>query len=397
MRILIITYWKETNPGTFLQALGVQYSLRKVFPKAEIRYLNYLNAIKESEFLQNVSGDAELSVDKLTLIQKVKHIIALFKRRYLFRKCQKKYMISDNEQFNLYQADNENKKFIKYENLYDLIIIGSDTIIESCQIDGKWGVMWPSLQVKAKKVYFAASADSANNLYSKTNLYNELKDRVNGFLQIGLRDYVTIDFFKNQLHCSENRLIKQPDPTFYLPLTLFSISKRKIKKIPIETHKVVFYHFDRFFKYRELLANLLHEKGCYLITSEYDPNCDCSLCSLTPFEWAALFKYCDYVLTERFHDTVFAMRYQKPVVTVDWKLRVMNERMESKRLSVLKDFDCTENHCIIRSEDDLPHVVEKLLSINKIDYQEKVRIKVNEMIKKADFCINNIKEIMENN
>ena len=38
MRILIITYWKETNPGTFLQAYGVQYALGQQFKKEEIKY-----------------------------------------------------------------------------------------------------------------------------------------------------------------------------------------------------------------------------------------------------------------------------------------------------------------------------------------------------------------------
>lgn len=49
MRILIITYWKETNPGTFLQAYGVQYALRQRFKNAEIKYLNYVGAIKETD------------------------------------------------------------------------------------------------------------------------------------------------------------------------------------------------------------------------------------------------------------------------------------------------------------------------------------------------------------
>lgn len=394
MKILIITYWKETNPGTFLQAFGVQYGLRKVFPNAEIKYLNYINAIKETELSCSTRGEAELIVDNLSFLQKVKHVIALYKRRLLFAEAQKKYMCVDDQKFNMYQDEDENKIFIEYENQYDLIVIGSDTIIESCQINGLWGIMWPSTKVKAPKVYFAASADSAVNLFNKPNLYEELRERVEDFSQIGLRDYVTIDFFKNKLKIPSKKLVKQPDPTFYLPLSIFSISEKKVKSIPIGSNKVVFYHFDRFFKYRKSLAKLLHDKGYYLITSEYDPNCDYSFCSLNPFEWAALFKYCDYVLTERFHDTVFAMRYQKPVITIDWKLRVMNSNMESKRLSVLKDFNCSDNHCIINTESDLHIVVDKLSKIGGNLYSKEVKLKVEEMIDIANNVALNLKEVI---
>ena len=357
--------------------------------------MNYTDAIKETDVsCKRKLNDAELRMDNLSIIQKFIHFFALYRRRQLFYKCQKEYMHTDNEIFSMYQKEN-NRRLIDYLNRHDLIVIGSDTIIESCFINGAWGVMWPSTQIKTPKVFFAASADSAKNLLKRPELYKELRLRVDDFSQIGLRDYVTINFFKEKLNIPENRLIKQPDPTFYLPLSLFSIAEHKIKKIPICSKKVVFYHFDRFFKYRKTLADLLHKKGYYLITSEYDPNCDYSLRSLTPFEWAALFKYCDYVLTERFHDTVFAMRYQVPVVTIDWRLRVMNDNMESKRLSVLKDFNCSENHFVIKSEDDLKLVVEKLSKIGGDSYNKKINEKVNEMINTSEDSVIKLKEIVK--
>lgn len=115
---------------------------------------------------------------------------------------------------------------------------------------------------------------------------------------------------------------------------------------------------------------------------------------MTPFEWAGLFAHCDYVLTERFHDTVFAMRYKIPVLTVDWRLRIMNDKMESKRLSILKDFDCTENHSVIRTESELPLIVEKL-STFKDGYKEKVTVKVNEMIERANYLADRLVPLLE--
>ena len=41
MRILIITFTGGVNPGTFMQALGVKTAMTRMFPGAEVDYLNF--------------------------------------------------------------------------------------------------------------------------------------------------------------------------------------------------------------------------------------------------------------------------------------------------------------------------------------------------------------------
>ena len=41
MKILIITYSREVNPGTFLQAYGVQYAFRQLYPNAQIDLIKH--------------------------------------------------------------------------------------------------------------------------------------------------------------------------------------------------------------------------------------------------------------------------------------------------------------------------------------------------------------------
>ena len=41
MKILIITFTGGVNPGTFMQALGVQTALKKMYPQAIIEYLRF--------------------------------------------------------------------------------------------------------------------------------------------------------------------------------------------------------------------------------------------------------------------------------------------------------------------------------------------------------------------
>lgn len=41
MKILIITYSREVNPGTFLQAYGVQYVFHQLYPNAQIDLIKH--------------------------------------------------------------------------------------------------------------------------------------------------------------------------------------------------------------------------------------------------------------------------------------------------------------------------------------------------------------------
>lgn len=383
MKILIITYYKEYNPGTFLQAYGVQYAWRQKYPDAEIEYLNYAECIKESG--ENYNGPQS----PMSLLQKIKHVIANRRRYAIMKVDRKKYMHTACEMFDLYPSVEQQERFIEYCQHYDIISIGSDTILESFFINGNWGVMWPSIEIRSKKVFFAGSADSAKNLYNKTELFAEAAKRILDFAHIGLRDDVTINFFEQYLGINKNRLIKQPDPTFFLPLNLFHLDCKKAKLIP-KNRKVVFYHFDRRFRYRKELAILLKAQGYYLLTTEYDPNVDLSFNSLSAFEWAEVFRFCDYVITERFHDTVFAMRWNVPVITIDWNLEKVSDKGESKRLSIIKDFGFEENYVLLQSKDDLYIVLKKLTCIDVEAFKAKSAKKVVEL---QGICTNIMKNL----
>lgn len=376
MKILIITYYKETNPGTFLQAYAVQYSLHIRFPHAQITYLNYTKNIKEC------GSVSPSNIPSMSFMHKVKHIIALKYRNKLFQQAQKKNFNQGKIKFDLYPTAEQESLFIDYANQFDYVVIGSDTILESLEINNNIGVMWPSTAIKAKKIYFAASADSAKNIYQKTHLFENIKTRIVDFAQIGLRDNVTLSLFEKNIGVPKHLLIKQADPTIFLPLNIFQISSSKTAKLP-KHGKVIFYHFDRRFKYREILANLLKAKGYYLITTEYDPNCNHSFRALTPFEWGAIFRHCNYVLTERFHDTIFSMRHGVPVITVDWNMDVLNINGESKRLSILKDFDCQENYISISTEDDLDLILKKISSQDTTKFKKKTDMILKDMEQQA--------------
>lgn len=71
-----------------------------------------------------------------------------------------------------------------------------------------------------------------------------------------------------------------------------------------------------------------------------------NLMTLSPFEWGALFKYVDLTITERFHDSVFTLRYGKTVVAVDWSSNRFSTDGFSKTQNLLEQYGLEENHFI---------------------------------------------------
>jgi len=385
MKILIITYFKENNPGTFLQAFGVQYAYKQIFPEAEIVYLDYSKIIKEIK--QATASD----MPTMPIFQKIIHVLALKKRARKFKQEQNRCFSKSPILFEFFPDAEGMKKFIDFANSFDIVSVGSDTILESMIIDSKPGIMWLPQKLTAKKIFFAASADTASN-FSKCNHYFEvIRNSVEDFISVGIRDEVTRKFLIETVGVTPSKVLAQPDPTFFLPLSLFSLSEEKKRKIP-NGRKVIFYHMDRRFKYRKELAQLLKAKGYFLFTSEYDPNCDLSFKSITPFEWAALFGLCDYVITERFHDTVFSMRYATPVLTCEWYSGIVDSGVSSKRESIAMDFDNHENYFRISKEADLEKIADRLECIDLEKFKKKSIAKVSEMQASATTILNQIKQ-----
>lgn len=74
--------------------------------------------------------------------------------------------------------------------------------------------------------------------------------------------------------------------------------------------------------------------------------------SLDPFGWAALFRYIDVAVTERFHDSVFALRNNKPVIAIDWSPERFASDGSSKTNCLLTSYSLDDMHFTYRSKDD---------------------------------------------
>lgn len=381
MKILVITFSKGLNPGTFMQAYGVKTGLLKAFPNADISYLNF------PDFKRGYGRSHEKRAIISTIKQK-----ALATYRLL------KYMKLEKETFNytkridLFNYDKSEARNIL--SGFDLIAVGSDTILEKAMSDDnkQIGLNWAApLLCSAKCIFFSASAAPAH--FSEDRATTDmLSECVKLFKFIGLRDELTINLFKNKFYVDASSLIKQPDPSFFLDIQQFCLGKFYLKKL--KGKKVVLCNFNAGFPQRKEMANGLRGLGYFVISTQYNPYADLSIATIDAIQWAGVFKEVRLVVTERFHDTVFGLRNEKPVIAIDWELERFSKDGDSKTLRILEDYGHGHLHFNLCETRNIAPILNVCKNIDNLFDIDKVKQTNTLQKQKLDEVISRIKNII---
>ena len=372
MRILIITFSKGVNPGTFMQALGVKTAMNRLYPDAMVEYLNFPDFKKSFGIKKETDNVKDVALRKLFGAYRLMKYKRLEKRNFTISKPIDLFDYEDTE---------AEKLFAKY----DLIVIGSDTILEKAYGEkGKVGLNWMPFDVK--KIYFAASASPAN--FEPTD---DIKKVASDALYIGLRDNLTIDFFRDKLGIDAKRLNKQPDPSYYLDVSKLELPNRLKRKLDTN-NKYALYNFNSNFPYKKELADRLRGLGYVVVSTAYNPCADICFDTVDAFEWAATFPYMDIIVTERFHDSVFGLRNGKPVIAIDWEKSRFASEGDSKTYRILEDYNLTELHFNLVMSADLTPICNAVENINRLFDPNKISERNMEIQQKADKMLDVIKE-----
>ncbi len=377
MKILVITFSRGLNPGVFMQAYGVKTGLQKRFPNAEIEYLNFPDFKKV--FTPKADSDTLISFIR----RKMSGAYRLLKYKRLERDCFKYTAPIDMFDYDETQA----RRFLQG---YDLIVVGSDTILEKAVSDDneRLGLNWCApLLSGVPTVFFAASASPAN--YKRnTKVIASLKPCVEKVKFIGLRDNLTINLFLDELQIPNNKLVKQPDPTYLLDVGQFKLSKYYSRKL--KNKRIAICNFNPLCPFRLELCNLLREKGYFVISTTYSPYVDLSIDTVDATEWAGIFPLVDLVITERFHDSVFALRNCKPVIAVDWNRDRFSAEGDSKTYRILEDYELTDFHFNFSENIDMCLISKAIDKINIVYDSDKIKRTNEELIIMANSLLSQV-------
>ena len=338
MRILIITSSREVNPGTFLQAYGVQFALKQLFPNAEIELLRHKR-------LYNLSGGKKggNGINQKKSIKWLWGRISAVPRRLKYEYYYKKKFRFTKQEFDLFDYDEQ--EFKSFAESYDLIVVGSDTILIDLKKNDKYGLMW-LLNINTNKILFAASASPAK--YEITESEKKmLHDSFSTFKALGVRDSVTYSLLSQKLELGD-KVYRQFDPTYLIPEShlSFPLYLRFIVNYIKKNKKIALVNFGDRFEGKKAITKHLQEQGYYVISTLRNEWADKNLMALSPFEWAAMFQYIDIAVTERFHDSVFALRNNKTVIAVDWIPTRFASDGSSKTQCLLENYGIQNMHMI---------------------------------------------------
>ncbi len=289
MKIGILTHHYVSNYGAFLQAWSLCAAVSDMFPEADVRIVNYVNA--KHRFI-NSCGCLRFNPARESLgawFQK-STLPRVFKRAVNARLplTERVRGASDINALKL-----------------DALIVGSDEVwnfLDRKSADSLkfgYGIDCPKL------IAYAPSVGKSTDVSKMTD---EMKTGLRGFTSISARDTNTASVVKAVLN-AECEIV--PDPTF-LKRPYGDYTQRAV--LLTERPFALFYHARLSNEKRAEIRRIASEKGLRLLgAGEYDSIYDDVCVNLSPFEWVSLFECARFVITGTFHGCVFSVLNDKPV------------------------------------------------------------------------------------
>lgn len=325
MKIGILTYIWDENHGTILQAYSLCKAVQEYIPEADVEIINYRHA-RNIQIIRNYIKIKHVAYD---VIQNM--LSEQFKKRKL--KLGKKELVTRDL--------NRTIRFIN-ESEYDVIIAGSDTIwqiTENKRLPKFPNIYWMPGVSGCKKVAFAVSSNITRYENLSESARKTMDSALEKFSLIGVRDHMTLDLVKSVGYNDNTRLFRVFDPTFLVE-TPKTKMREKLIKMGVNLDKpILCINYPPKAPFCKEIIEKYKTMGFQIVTFlNRLTTADYHIKYADPFEWAEAYKYFDFVITDRFHGTIFSLKSKTPVLAVDWHPYRYDPYLNSKTESLLKDF-----------------------------------------------------------
>lgn len=335
LKIGILTYTSNFNYGTFFQAYATLCLLQRHFPSGRIEFINYNSATK----LESV-GYHKLNLKKRHLHPG--YLIKHLRKQQGYRQTQADYLQFDTKAGLITDSYDSAAQYIDDQG-YDLVVVGSDTVLNfydwNLQQD-ELPIYWLPSGIKAKKVMLASSIGTDLTLADLTEAQQErVRSSINGFELLGVRDELTQDFIHTIEPGSASRVKLIPDPTLSYTLNTKPAADYLRKRRVSLGAKTIGLDLPTSVRGVEQAVKHYKDAGYTIVTwrgrSKY---ADFDFSDLSPLEWSGIFAHFAITLTNRFHASIFSLKNETPVITVDFKSNRVTESQKSKASMLLESF-----------------------------------------------------------
>lgn len=341
MKIGIVTYHHVINDGAVLQAYAQQQALQLLFPEARVEIIDFRYKC----------------IEKRERFDVLKDILKLRKSAYSkFRKYRttRKFINSQLVLSSPRLVSDDLNEITEYINKnYTAVVVGSD---EVWKIDYKRfsrpfpNIYWLPKPISVIRIAAAATANKLNIEGLKEPHKKAMREFLNDFRLIGVRDQFTLDLVK--AYASNPDVFWMPDPTFSLRFetAIFDKVRQKLIDAGVDLSRpIIGLSLSSNISSLKALSGELFRKfdelNCQVVSiGQYNEYCHVNLtASLDPLEWAHVYRFFQFCITDRFHSTIFSIRNHIGFAAVDASGKYKSN-VKGKIYDLLSRIDMLDNH-----------------------------------------------------
>lgn len=293
-KVGMLTYHNTFNAGASLQTYAVQEMIKRKFADVEvINYTPLTGFLKE--YRARIVTRKPFSGIKSILDKKG------WVKEYL--KLSEKSLIS-----------NDYAKASTMLEGYEALFVGSDTVFEIRPKGKAFAPVQPNIyylpeHVNAKKYSIAASADKSDFSLLDSNQLSAMRKSLQSMEKVSVRDRFTQDFVRSISDVEADLVF---DPTFSIDFPKTGIDKTLEDFSRFAVLNVSNRNLGR------IVAADMKKRGLLVVSPIRSDFSDVNLIGkLNPMEWAELYRFAEFAVTDRFHGTIFSFKHGCPVLSVD--------------------------------------------------------------------------------
>ncbi len=318
MKVGVLTFHQSVNNGAVIQAYSLSKRIQQEYPDAKVEIIDYqMKKVSKSysyslkSYLKTSSPIVFLKKCRV-LINDPMYLRRMRKRTEVFKKCLYKLPLSEKTIID----DGTDEVFEYINSNYDVLVVGSDAVWNYIS-RGFPNAYLPDDRVKVKKLSYAASCYGMNFLKCPENDREKLKNILEGFSFIGVRDEAT-EKLVEWSGCSKESY-HTCDPTAFVDIDDLPIDeeklKEKLKKRGFDFNKasIGIMGTNRMF---QMVKSFYGDKYQIVSLYNYIKGADVNLYDLEPYEWAYVFRLFKLTFTTYFHGTLLSLRNGTPLICI---------------------------------------------------------------------------------
>lgn len=368
MRIGLLTYYGDLNCGTNLQAYATLKAVKNVFPEDNVEIIPFhgFTPPDVKPYFYNCSP--------FSLYRDCRRILG-YKR---FVKC---YLGIDKD-----VVIKDPKLGLDYlESLsYDRIYVGADTLLELDRIPKKYdglSAYWLSPKIPSKKYLISASSKNVSYDSLTDKQREDMRACVLNYDGITVRDKSSYSLITRFVDESKVKII--PDPTFTLEID-YRFTDNYIKRRNLDLSNTICLHPLKDDKWTRGFARLLKKKGYKVASFRPAYWADIELNDMTPLEQLGIYRYFVCFITHRFHDTVFCIKNNCPVISYPVSMEYTDKNGNSKYSTLLDHFGL-KDLCLVTDR-------KKIVPLELFKQMERVILEYPSFSESINVVINEIKQ-----